>query len=60
MITNAQNKQGIKYPLLNNVGTVFTKLIHEGRTTVRQAPDCVTTTSSFSFTWILRGIGGIR
>jgi hypothetical protein len=37
MISNAQHKQGLKYLLMDNVETVFTKLVHEGRTTIRQA-----------------------
>ncbi len=37
MISNAQHKQGLKYLLLDNVETVFTRLLHEGRTTIRQA-----------------------
>jgi hypothetical protein len=37
MISNAQHKQGLKYLLLDNVETVFTRLVHEGRTTIRQA-----------------------
>ena len=38
MISNAQHRQGLKYQLLNNnIQAVFTKLVHEGRTTVRQA-----------------------
>jgi hypothetical protein len=35
MISNAQHKQGLKYLLLDNVETVFTRLLHEGRTTIR-------------------------
>ncbi|XP_023348251.1 leucine-rich repeat protein 1 [Eurytemora carolleeae] len=40
MITNAQNKQGTKYMIMNNIQTVFTKLINEGKTTIRlKEPD---------------------
>jgi hypothetical protein len=48
MISNAQNKHGIKYPLLNNVQAVFTKLLHEGRTTVRAGDNSV-----IEFTFLL-------
>jgi len=35
MITSNANKQGTKYLIKNNVGNVFTKMINEGKTTVR-------------------------
>jgi len=35
MVTNAQNKQGTKYPIQKNIDQVFTKLVNEGKTTIR-------------------------
>jgi len=40
MVTNAQNKQGTKYPIQRNIEQVFTKLVNEGKTTIRfKEPD---------------------
>ena len=35
MVSNNVNKQGVKYVIKNNVGNMFTKLINEGKSTVR-------------------------
>jgi len=35
MITSNANKQGVKYLIKNNVGNIFTKMIGEGKTTLR-------------------------
>jgi LRR-repeat protein 1 len=40
MVSNAQNKQGCKYLIQNNIQTVFTKMVSEGKTTIRlKEPD---------------------
>jgi len=35
MLTNAQNKQGNKYMIQNNIGNIFMKLVNEGKFTIR-------------------------
>ena len=35
MLSNNTNKQGVKYVIKNNVSTMFTKMINEGKSTVR-------------------------
>jgi len=35
MVTNSQNKQGVKYLIQNNIEQVFTRLVNEGKTTIR-------------------------
>ena len=35
MLSNNSNKQGVKYIIKNNVSTMFTKMINEGKSTVR-------------------------
>jgi len=35
MLSNNSNKQGIKYLIKNNVGNIFTKMINEGKSTIR-------------------------
>jgi len=35
MLSNNSNKQGVKYLIKNNVGNIFTKMINEGKSTIR-------------------------
>jgi len=35
MVSNAQQRQGMKFPIMGNIEQVFTRLVNEGKTTIR-------------------------
>ena len=39
MLSNLSNKAGVKYLIKNNVGNLFTRMIGEGKATIRYTND---------------------